>query len=145
MFGEFELAIHEAAEAGEPLTGARFSEIYLDLLRRYHGEEEGVMTIDEPYGIEWAYIPHFFYEFYVYQYATSISGAVWFAEQFLAGDDQVRENFLNVMRAGGSDYPHQILLNEAGLDMTQPDPYEAVVRRMNDIMDRMDALLAEED
>lgn len=145
MFGEFELAIHEAAEAGEPLTGARFSEIYLDLLRRYHGEEEGVMTIDEPYGIEWAYIPHFYYEFYVYQYATSISGAVWFAEQFLAGDDQVRENFLNVLRAGGSDYPHQILLNEAGLDMTQPDPYEAVVRRMNDIMDRMDALLAEED
>ncbi|OUY01632.1 oligoendopeptidase F [Ponticaulis sp.] len=145
MFGEFELAIHEAAEAGEPLTGSRFSEIYLDLLRRYHGEAEGVMSIDEPYGIEWAYIPHFYYEFYVYQYATSISGAVWFAEQFLAGDDEVRENFLNVLRAGGSDHPHQILLNEAGLDMTQPDAYEAVVRRMTDIMDRMDALLAEED
>ncbi len=143
MFGEFELAIHEAAENGEPLTGARFTEIYGDLLRRYHGHDEGVLTIDPEYEIEWAYIPHFYYEFYVYQYATSISGAAWFAEQFLAGDDQVRDNFLNVLRAGGSAHPHDILLNEAGLDMTAPDAYQAVVRRMNDIMDRIDALRAE--
>ena len=102
------------------------------------------MTIDDPYTIEWAYIPHFYYEFYVYQYATSVSGAAWFSEQFLAGDDEVRENFINVLKAGGSAHPHDILLNEAGLDMTQPDAYEAVVRRMNDIMDRMEALLDEE-
>ncbi|RIJ32854.1 oligoendopeptidase F [Henriciella mobilis] len=144
MFGEFELAIHEAAERGEPLTGAKLTEIYAGLLRKYHGEEQGVMTIDDPYTIEWAYIPHFYYEFYVYQYATSVSGAAWFSEQFLAGDDEVRENFINVLKAGGSAHPHDILLNEAGLDMTQPDAYEAVVRRMNDIMDRMEALLDEE-
>lgn len=144
MFGEFELAIHEAAERGEPLTGAKLTEIYGDLLRKYHGEAEGVLTIDDVYANEWAYIPHFYYEFYVYQYATSVSGAAWFAEQFLAGDDEVRENFINVLKAGGSDYPHQILLNEAGLDMTKPDAYQAVVRRMNDIMDRMEALLDEE-
>ena len=144
MFGEFELAIHEAAERGEPLTGAKLTEIYAGLLRKYHGEEQGVMTIDDPYAIEWAYIPHFYYEFYVYQYATSVSGAAWFSEQFLAGDDEVRENFINVLKAGGSAHPHDILLNEAGLDMTQPDAYQAVVRRMNDIMDRMEALLDEE-
>lgn len=144
MFGEFELAIHEAAERGEPLTGAKLTEIYGALLRKYHGEAEGVLTIDDAYTVEWALIPHFYYEFYVYQYATSVSGAAWFAEQFLAGDDQVRENFLNVLKAGGSDHPHNILLNEAGLDMTKPDAYQAVVRRMNDIMDRMEALLDEE-
>lgn len=145
MFGEFELAIHEAAEAGEPLTGPRLTEMYGELLRRYHGHDEGVMTIDPEFEIEWAYIPHFYYEFYVYQYATSISGAAWFAEQFLAGDTQVRDNFINVLKAGGSAHPHEILLNEAGLDMTQPDAYEAVVRRMTDIMDRIEELRAEPD
>lgn len=144
MFGEFELAIHEAAERGEPLTGAKLTEIYGDLLRKYHGEAEGVLTIDDVYANEWAYIPHFYYEFYVYQYATSVSGAAWFAEQFLAGDDEVRDNFIKVLKAGGSDYPSEILLNEAGLDMTKPDAYQAVVRRMNNIMDRMEALLDEE-
>ncbi|MAR00529.1 MAG: oligoendopeptidase F [Oceanospirillaceae bacterium] len=141
MFGEFELAIHQAAEAGEPLTGAKFSEIYGDLLRKYHGEAEGVLMIDDAYTVEWAYIPHFYYDFYVYQYATSISGAAWFAEQFLAGDEAVRDNFIEVLKAGGSDYPQNILLDHAGLDMTKPDAYQAVVRRMTGLMDRIDALL----
>jgi oligoendopeptidase F len=141
MFAEFELAIHEAAENGEPLTGPRLTEIYGDLLKRYHGHDEGVLTIDEPYAVEWAYIPHFYYDFYVFQYATSISGAAWFAEQFLAGDTEVRDDFIRVLSAGGSDYPHNILLNEAGLDMTQPEAYEPVLRRMTDLMDRIEALL----
>lgn len=141
MFAEFELAIHEAAERGEPLTGSKFSEIYGDLLKRYHGHDQGVLTIDEVYTNEWAYIPHFYRDFYVFQYATSISGAAWFAEQFLAGDDSVRDAFIRVLRAGGSDYPHRILLNEAGLDMTKPEAYEPVMRRMTSLMDRIEALL----
>ncbi len=143
MFGEFELAIHRAAEKGEPLTGPVLTQIYGDLLKRYHGHDEGVLKIDDVYAQEWAFIPHFYMGFYVYQYATSISGATWFAEQFMAGDTKVRDNFLNVLKAGGSDHPHQILLTQAGLDMTKPDAYQAVVRRMNSIMDRMEALLAE--
>lgn len=143
MFAEFELAIHEAAEAGKPLTGAIFSAMYDDILKRYHGHDKQVLLIDEPYNLEWAYIPHFYYDFYVFQYATSISGAAWFAEKFLAGDEQVRDDFLAVLKAGGSDYAHNILV-QAGLDMTQPDAYQAIVRRMNGIMDRIDALLAEE-
>jgi len=141
MFAEFELAIHEAAKAGEPLTGPRLTEIYGDLLKRYHGHDQNVLTIDEPYAVEWAYIPHFYYDFYVFQYATSISGAAWFAEQFLAGDTDVRDSFIRVLSAGGSDYPHEILINEAGLDMTQPEAYEPVLRRMNNLMDRIEALL----
>ncbi len=141
MFAEFELAIHRAAERGEPLTGPRLTEIYGDLLKRYHAHDLGVLTIDDAYTVEWAFIPHFYYDFYVFQYATSISGAAWFAEQFLAGDEAVRDAFIRVLSAGGSDYPHNILLNEAGLDMTQAEAYEPVLRRMEDLMDRIEGLL----
>ena len=140
MFAEFELRIHEAVEVGEPLTGARLSELYGDLLRRYHDHEGGTVNIDELYTMEWAYIPHFYYDFYVFQYATSMSGAAWFAEKFLAGDESVRDDFINVLKAGGSDYAYEILLG-AGLDMADPEPYRATVRRMEDIMNRIEALL----
>lgn len=142
MFAEFERAIHTEVENGAPLSGSRLSEMYLSILRKYHGHDEGVMTIKEVYGSEWAYIPHFYYDFYVYQYATSISGAAWFAERFLNGDDSARVAFLEVLSAGGSDYPYEIL-TEVGLDLAQPGPYRAAFRRMNDIMDRMEALLEE--
>lgn len=140
MFAEFELAIHEAAERGEPITGSNLTQIYGDLLKKYHGHDKGVMTIDDVYANEWAYIPHFYMDFYVFQYATSMAGAAWFAEQLLAGDDDVRDAFIDVLKAGGSDHAYNILL-EAGLDMTKPEPYEATARRMNDIMDRIEALL----
>ena len=141
MFAEFELAIHQMVEDGQPLNGTILSEAYGDLLKRYHGHDECVLSIDDAYAVEWAYIPHFYYDFYVFQYATSITGAAWFAEKFLAGDVQVRDNFLKVLSAGGSDYPHNILLNEAGLDMTRAEAYEPVIRRMNSLMDRIEAIL----
>ncbi len=141
MFAEFELTIHQTAEKGEPLTGPVLSNIYGDLLKRYHGHDNGVMIIDDLYNIEWAYIPHFYREFYVFQYATSISGAAWFAEQFLAGNVNVRDSFIRVLSAGGSDYPHNVLLKEAGLDMTKASAYEPVMRRMNSLMDRIEALM----
>ncbi|MDH3946898.1 MAG: M3 family metallopeptidase, partial [Chromatiales bacterium] len=143
MFAEFERAIHQVSERGEPLTGNKLNEMYLALLRKYHGENEGVMTIDDAYGVEWAYIPHFYYDFYVFQYATSMSGAVWFANQFLGGDEKVRDAFINVLSAGGSDHPHDILLKEAGLDMRKPDAYQAAFTRMSDLMDRIEKLLDE--
>lgn len=140
MFAEFELAIHEAAERGEPLTGAVFTKMYGELLKKYHGHEQGVVLIDEPYTMEWAYIPHFYYDFYVFQYATSISGAAWFADKFLSGDESARVALVDVLKAGGSDYAYQIL-KRAGLDMASPEPYQALVRRMEDVMDRIEALL----
>ena len=141
MFAEFELAMHEAVEAGEPLTGPKLSEMYGELLKRYHGHELGILTIDDEYAAEWAFIPHFYYDFYVFQYATSITGAAWFAEQFLAGDEQVRDSFIRVLSAGGSDYAHNILRDEAGLDMTTAEAYAPVLRRMKSLMDRIEALL----
>ena len=141
MFAEFELAMHEAVEAGEPLTGPKLSEMYGELLKRYHGHELGILTIDDEYAAEWAFIPHFYYDFYVFQYATSITGAAWFAEQFLAGDEQVRDSFIRILSAGGSDYAHNILRDEAGLDMTTAEAYAPVLRRMESLMDRIEALL----
>lgn len=140
MFAEFEQSIHEAVENGEAMSGSRMTQIYGDLLKRYHGDAEGVLLIDDVYANEWAYIPHFYYDFYVYQYSTSMAGAAWFAERLLAGDTQVRDNFVEVLKAGGSDYPTEILM-QAGLDMRSPEPYRATVRRMNDIMDRIEAIL----
>lgn len=140
MFSEFEVAIHEAVERGEALTGPRMTEIYGEILRRYHGHDEGVLEITEREMIEWAYIPHFYFNFYVYQYATSIAGAAYFVEQLNSGGEDARETYLDFLRAGGSDYPVEIL-RDAGLDMTTADPYNAVIDRMDAVMDEIEAIL----
>jgi oligoendopeptidase F len=140
MFSEFELAIHEEVEKGGALTGARMTEIYGEILKRYHGHEKGVMTITEREMIEWAYIPHFYYNFYVYQYATSIAGAAYFVEQINTGDEKARDTYLDFLKAGGSDYPVEIL-KDAGLDMNSPDPYNAVIDRMETVMDEIENIL----
>lgn len=142
MFAEFELATHDAVQRGEALSGPKMTALYCDLLKKYHGAEAGVMTIDEAYCAEWAYIPHFYRPFYVYQYATSMAAASHFAEQLQAGDAALRERYLDVLRAGGSVDPYP-LLKKAGLDMATPQPYRALERRMNAVMDEMEKLLAE--
>lgn len=140
MFAEYELQVHEAFADGTPLSGARLSEMYGDILKRYHGHDEGVLTIDPTFHIEWAYIPHFYRNFYVYQYATSITAGAAFAEKILAGDTQARDAYLNMLRAGGSDDPHDLLV-AAGVDMTTAAPYEAVFRKLNSVMDQIEAIL----
>jgi len=140
MLAEFELSIHEELEQGRPLSGARMSELYLGILRKYYGEAEGVMTINATYGVEWAYIPHFYYNFYVYQYATSIAGAARFTDAIIREGKSAAERFLELLRAGGSDYPYE-LYKRAGIDMASPAPYQALIARMNRIMDDIEALL----
>ncbi|MFG6466249.1 M3 family oligoendopeptidase [Roseateles sp. BYS87W] len=141
MFGEFELNTHDAAAKGEALNGKRMTEIYCKLLKDYHGDAAGVMKIDPLYCQEWAFIPHFYRPFYVYQYATSITAALHFAEEIAAGKPGARENYLKLLASGGSVAPYQALKN-AGLDMASPAPYRALVQRMDRIMDEMEALLA---
>ncbi len=140
MFSEFELAIHEAVERGEALTGARMTDIYGDILKRYHGHDKGVMNIADRETIEWAYIPHFYYNFYVYQYATSIAGAAYFVDQLEKNEASARETYLAFLKAGGSKYPLKIL-KDAGLDMTTETPYNAVIDRMVVVMDEIDKIL----
>ena len=137
MFAEFQLAIHEIAEKGEGTSGPRFTALYLDLLRRYHGPK---MQIDPAYAVEWAFIPHFYYGFYVFQYATSITASTYFAETLLTGGPAERDRYLSVLSAGGSDYGYDIL-KRAGLDMATPAPYQAVVAAFGKLLDQAEALL----
>ncbi|MFA5057463.1 MAG: oligoendopeptidase F [Opitutaceae bacterium] len=143
MFAEFELAIHEEVEKGNPLSGEHLSKIYGDLLRRYHGDSQGVLKIDDLVTIEWAYIPHFYRDFYVYQYATSIAASSAFADRILKGEPGAVDTYLAVLKAGGSDHPYEIV-KRAGVDLATPVPYRALVARMNSIMDQIEAILAKE-
>jgi len=139
MFAEFELAIYEEIEHGRPLSGARMTEIYCGLLKKYHGETQGVMKIDPAYCIEWAFVPHFFYNFYVYQYATSIAGAAEFTDRIVTEGRPAAERFLTLLRAGGSDHPYELYMR-AGIDLASPAPYQALIARMNRIMDEIESL-----
>ena len=140
MFAEFELALYEAAERGDALSGEGISAIYGELLRRYHGHDESVVIIDDLYTNEWMFVPHFYRNMYVFQYATSqTAGTALYAKIKDEGEAGV-DNYKNLLRAGGSDYPYQLLLN-AGVDMAKPEPYRAVVTKMNAIMDELESLL----
>jgi len=140
MFAEFELAIHERVEGGEALTADDFSELYGELIQRYHGHEDGVVNIDEIFHLEWAYIPHFYYNFYVYQYATSVAAASYLAEQILDGVPGATDAYLDLLRAGGAGYPYDLLV-KAGVDLAGPEPYRALMRRMGRIMDEIEGLI----
>ena len=137
MFAEFELAVHDRAERGDGLSGEAFTALYLDLLRRYHGPN---VAIDPVYASEWAYIPHFYNSFYVYQYATSISAASYFARSILGGGARERDNYLTVLRSGGSDHPVPIL-RRAGLDMASAAPYQAIIRTFQETLDQVEVLM----
>ena len=141
MFAEFEREVHARVDRGEPLSGDKLTRIYGEILRRYHGDKEGVMKIDDLYTVEWAYIPHFYRPFYVFQYATSIAASSLLADAVLKGEPGARERYLKLLGAGGSDYPYE-LVKAAGVDLASPAPYRAVVARMNRIMDEIEAILA---
>ena len=141
MFAEFERDIHARVDKGETLTGKRLSEIYGEILRRYHGEREGIVKIDELYAVEWAYIPHFYSAFYVFQYATSIAASSLLAQSVLKGEPGARERYLALLSAGSSDYPYE-LVKAAGVDLATPAPYQALVARMNRVMDEIEVIEA---
>ena len=143
MFAEFERDMHTTAERGEALTGERLSAMYLALLRRYHGHDDGVMAIEEAFGAEWARVPHFYFGYYVFQYATSIAASSLLAQRVIDGEDGAVQAYLDLLRAGGSA-PSYSLLQAAGVDLATPAPYTALIARMNAIMDAMEALLAAE-
>jgi oligoendopeptidase F len=148
LFAEFELKIHEMVERGEPLTADALNKLYLGLLRQYYGHDAGVVQVADLYGAEWAFIPHFYRNFYVYQYATSLVGGMSLAEGILGRDavqsgraDQRRDAYLQLLRSGSSKYPVD-LLKDAGVDLTSPQPFEAAIREMNRLMDEIERIHA---
>lgn len=137
MFAEFELTIHELVEKGTPLTPSLLKEIYLNLNKDYFGPDA---IIDSEIQVEWARIPHFYYNFYVYQYATGISAALSLAEKVLSGDLDARESYLTFLKGGSSLFPID-LLKLAGVDMTTPAPVQAALRKFDSLLSELESLI----
>ncbi|MET3728960.1 oligoendopeptidase F [Fictibacillus halophilus] len=139
MFAEFEQEIHVRAANGEPLTPELLTKIYYDLNVKYFGED---LVIDKEIGLEWARIPHFYYNFYVYQYATGFSAAASLSKQILDEGKPAVDRYLDFLKAGSSDYPIEVL-KKAGVDMTTPEPIENALKVFESILDEMEELLFE--
>jgi oligoendopeptidase F len=137
MFAEFEQQIHSRAEQGEPLTADTLSAMYRALNEKYYG---GGAVIDELIDIEWARIPHFYYNFYVYQYATGISAASALVQQILREGKPAVERYLKFLSSGSSDYSIE-LLKKAGVDMTSPEPVRQALQLFDSYLTQMEDLL----
>lgn len=144
QFAEFELRMHEMAEKGEPLTGDALSKLYMDIVKKYYGNDQGVCIVDDYVANEWAFIPHFYNSFYVFQYATSFTASSALSEKVLAGEPGATERYLKFISSGQSKYPID-LLKDAGVDMTTDEPLELTVKKMNRVMDEMEKLLDKKD
>lgn len=141
QFAEFELRMHEMAAKGQPITGDGLAKLYLEITRKYYGHDQGVCAVDDYIAHEWSYIPHFYRDFYVFQYATSFMASEALAAKVKAGDPAAKERYLKFLSAGGSKYPIE-LLRDAGVDMTTDEPLDLTIKTMNRVMDEMEQILA---
>ena len=141
QFAEFELRMHEMGQKGEPITGDGLAKLYLDITRKYYGHDQKVAIVDDYIAHEWSYIPHFYRAFYVFQYATSFTAAEALSERVLAGNQAATKRYLAFLAAGGSKYPID-LLKDAGVDMTTDEPLDLTIKRMNQVVDEMEKLIA---
>ena len=139
MFAEFERDIHAEVEGGGALTAERLSEIYGALIGKYFGPG---FTVGDDDAVEWAYIPHFYYNFYVYKYATGLMSAIALVDRVNTGVPGAVEAYLDLLRAGGSDYPLD-LLKRAGVELRSPEAMQATFDLFADTMDQFEALLQE--
>ncbi|WP_082195423.1 oligoendopeptidase F [Bacillus testis] len=138
MFAEFEQLIHKKAQNGETLTAESLTEEYYNLNKKYFGDN---IVIDQEIGREWARIPHFYYNFYVYQYATGFSAATALSKQILEeGKPAVDRYINNFLKAGSSDYPIEVL-KKAGVDMTTAEPIKEAFKVFEERLDELEHLL----
>ena len=137
MFAEFELEINERAAKGESLTASALCDIYRKLNEDYFGPD---MEIDDNIALEWARIPHFYYDYYVYQYATGFSAAIALSDKILNDGEPAVRRYLNFLCSGCTKDPVS-LLRDAGVDMSGPEPVETALKLFNSLMDVMEELL----
>ncbi len=137
MFAEFEHDVHVRAQNGEPLTPELLTKLYYDLNKKYFGDN---LVIDEEIGLEWARIPHFYYNYYVYQYATGFSAAAALSKQILEEGDAAVERYVGFLKSGSSDYPIEVL-KKAGVDMTTSQPIEEALAVFEEKLTEMERLL----
>jgi oligoendopeptidase F len=137
MFAEFEMIVYDRTEKGESLTSEILNELYKNIYQKYWGSD---MFVPEEEQYTWARIPHFYYNFYVYQYATGFAASEVLAKNVKTEGEPAVRKYLNFLQAGSSDYPINIL-TAAGVNMNSPEPVQAVSERMNRVLDEMEGLL----
>jgi oligoendopeptidase F len=140
LFADFEAQIHRMSAEGQTLTADALESTYLKLLREYYGEAEGVVKVDPIYATEWAYVGHFFNSFYMFQYTTSFIASTALAEKVQSGEAGARDNYLRMLKAGGSAYPID-LLKMGGVDMSTAAPYNVAFKSMKDALDKAEKLI----
>ena len=141
QFAEFEMKMHEMAAKGESITGDAMAKLYLDITRKYYGHDQKICIVDDYIQHEWSYIPHFYRDFYVFQYATSFTASEALAQKVKSGDPVAVKKYLAFLSAGGSKYAID-LLKDAGVDMTTDEPLQLTLKEMNRVMDEMETLIA---
>ncbi|HMM22993.1 MAG TPA: oligoendopeptidase F [Selenomonadales bacterium] len=139
MFAEFEKIIYEKAEAGETLTADMLDELWHDLNVKYYGSE---IVVDKDIDVEWARIPHFYWDFYVYQYVTGYSAATALADQIQKEGQPAQQRYIGFLKSGGSDYSLNIL-KRAGVDMSSPQPVEITLKKFSSLLDELEKLINE--
>jgi len=144
LFADYELQAHRLAEQGRPVTADILGEIYFNLLKTYHAD---AIDYDELSRVTWARIPHFYSTpYYVYQYATCFASSAELMKQIAAAPDRDRaaavDRYLNLLKAGGSDHPIP-LLQQAGVDLTRPEPVQAVVEQLDALVTRLERELGQ--
>lgn len=137
MFAEFERTIYEHVESREALTADYLCDTYKKLNEKYYGPN---IVVDDPIAIEWARIPHFYYNFYVYQYATGFSAAIALSQKILNDGDTAVERYIYFLKSGSSDYPINVL-KLAGVDMTTEEPVNNALEVFRQLVDDMDRLI----
>jgi oligoendopeptidase F len=139
MFAEYEHLIHVKAQNNEALTSDLLTKEYFSLNKKYYGDQD--IIIDEEIGLEWARIPHFYYNYYVYQYATGYSAATALSKQILEEGEPAVKRYLDFLKAGSSDYPIEVL-KKAGVDMTNSQPIEDACKVFESKLNEMEQLLS---
>lgn len=137
LFAEFEKTIHEKAEAGISITAETLNDTYMTILKSYYGDS---LVLDDLYKLTWGRIGHFYRSFYVYVYATSISASTYLSGKIQDGNEEAVTNYLDMLRAGASDYPIE-LLKKAGVDMSNPDAINYTLKKFSEIVDEMSKAL----
>ena len=140
LFADFELAMHEKVEEGKSLTADWLNDKYLNLTREYYGHDKGVCRVDDYIQREWSRIPHFYYNFYVFQYSTGIISSMALAEMVLNGGEKERDAYINMLKSGGKDFSIN-LLKEAGVDMTSKDAYDKAFKRFDHLVTEMEKIV----
>jgi oligoendopeptidase F len=139
-FAEFEWEIYKRVEAATPITGEDMCKIYYDIVKRYYGNDAGHCVVDDYIQYEWAYIPHFYYNYYVFQYATSLIYGTAFVEKMVDDGQPAVDKYYHILMGGGSKYPAE-LIRDAGIDPMSPEPVALTMQKMNRVMDQMEEIL----